>query len=274
MTQRCKYKMLLSNGRHFLWHIKGKYNMNRIILATGGFDPIHSGHIAYFSEARSLGDQLIIGLNSDSWLTRKKGAPFMPFAERAAIISNLKMVSSVIEFDDSDGSSRDAILKVRSQYPDSRIVFVNGGDRTAKNIPEMSVNDSNVEFVFGVGGDDKKNSSSWILQEWKTPKTVRPWGYYRVLHTPSVNVKVKELTVDPGKSLSMQRHVHRAEVWFVAEGVATVGSADGTRVLDLFKTQTIEPQEWHQLQNNTTAPLKIIEIQYGERCSEEDIERK
>ena len=248
--------------------------MKKIILATGGFDPIHSGHIAYFEAAKKLGDYLIIGINSDSWLSRKKGAPFMPFSERSTIISNLKMVDQVIEFDDSDGSSIDAILQVRSRFPESQIVFVNGGDRTASNIPEMSVNDPHVKFEFGIGGQDKKNSSSWILQEWKTPKTMRPWGYYRVLHLPNLNVKVKELTVEPGKSLSLQRHAHRSEVWFVAEGIATVNSDCTSETLDAYSTKIIKPQEWHQLQNQTSSPLKIIEIQYGERCIEEDIERK
>lgn len=248
--------------------------MKTIILATGGFDPIHSGHIAYFEAAKQLGDRLIIGLNSDSWLSRKKGAPFMPFSERAAIISKLQMVDSVIGFDDSDGSSIDAIQQVLDKYSDSNVVFVNGGDRTATNIPEMSVSNTRLKFAFGVGGEDKKNSSSWILQEWKTPKTERPWGYYRVLHSPNLNVKVKELTVNPGCTLSMQRHNHRAEVWFVAEGTATVCNLTTLHQLDLFQTQTIQPLEWHQLQNNTTSPLKIIEIQYGDRCTEEDIERK
>lgn len=248
--------------------------MKRIILATGGFDPIHSGHIAYFEEAKKLGDYLVIGLNSDSWLSRKKGAPFMPFSERSSIISNLKMVDQVIGFNDDDGSSVDAILQVRKLFPDSQIVFVNGGDRTASNIPEMSVNDISVEFLFGIGGQDKKNSSSWILQEWKTPKTIRTWGYYRVLHSPNINVKVKELTVEPGKSLSLQRHTYRSEVWFVAEGVATVNTDTTSATLDSFSTKIIKPKEWHQLQNNTQSPLKIIEIQYGERCIEEDIERK
>lgn len=248
--------------------------MKRIILATGGFDPIHSGHIAYFEDAKKLGDYLVIGLNSDSWLSRKKGAPFMPFNERASIISNLKMVDQVVEFNDDDGSSIDAILQVRKLFPDSKIVFVNGGDRTAANIPEMSVNDRSVEFLFGIGGQDKKNSSSWILQEWKTPKTIRSWGYYRVLHSPNLNVKVKELTVEPGKSLSLQRHAYRSEVWFVAEGVATVNTDATSSTLDAFSTKIIKPKEWHQLQNNTQSPLKIIEIQYGERCIEEDIERK
>lgn len=138
----------------------------RIVLVTGGFDPIHSGHIDYFNDARQLGDLLVVGVNSDDWLTRKKGKPFMTFAERSAIVANIKSVDVVIDFDDSDGSAKDAIRKVRNQFPSSRIIFANGGDRTSSNIPEMDIVDSNLTFAFGVGGSFKKNSSSWILNNW------------------------------------------------------------------------------------------------------------
>ena len=86
--------------------------LNRVmkyVLVTGGFDPLHSGHLAYFEAAKKLGDQLVVGVNSDAWLTRKKGAPFMPFDERCEIIRNLKMVDRVIDvmnddqFDDAGG---------------------------------------------------------------------------------------------------------------------------------------------------------------------------
>jgi cytidyltransferase-like protein len=248
--------------------------MKKIVLVTGGFDPIHSGHIAYFKAARTLGDMLIVGLNSDDWLVRKKGAAFMPWNERLCIVNNLSMVDEVFTFNDDDGSAKHFIQQVRAHYPDAELIFANGGDRTKENIPEMDVIDPNLEFVFGVGGEDKKNSSSWILQEWKAPKTVRPWGYYRVLHTIGDNVKVKELTVDPGKTLSMQRHKHRAELWFVAEGYAGNNWEFGGKNIKLYKTETINPNEWHQLHNPTDKPLRVIEIQYGEQCEEEDIERK
>ena len=64
----------------------------KVVLVTGGFDPLHSGHISYFKEAKKLGDKLVVGLNSDEWLTRKKGRPFMPFKERLKIIQNLKII--------------------------------------------------------------------------------------------------------------------------------------------------------------------------------------
>jgi cytidyltransferase-like protein len=246
----------------------------KIVLVTGGFDPIHSGHIAYFKSARALGDMLIVGLNSDDWLIRKKGAAFMPWNERLCIVNNLSMVDEVFTFDDEDGSARHFIQQVRAHYPDAELIFANGGDRTKDNIPEMDVVDANLTFAFGVGGEDKKNSSSWILQEWKTPKTERPWGYYRVLHTIDNSVKVKELTVDPGKKLSMQRHKHRSELWFVGEGEATLNWDYGGKKIKLYKQEIINVDEWHQLENKTDKPLRIIEIQYGTNCTEEDIERK
>jgi cytidyltransferase-like protein len=252
----------------------------KIVLVTGGFDPIHSGHIAYFKAARALGDMLIVGLNSDEWLERKKGRAFMPWNERLCIVNNLSMVDEVYTFDDTDGSARQFIRQVRAHYPDAELVFANGGDRTKENIPEMDVEDPNLTFVFGVGGEDKKNSSSWILTEWKAPKTERHWGYYRVLHENGREVKLKELTVDPGKSLSMQRHKDRSEHWFVAEGKATVYTINQSTDVELlgvfnkFDHVHIKKTQWHQLHNETTNPLKIIEIQYGEQCIEEDIERK
>lgn len=254
--------------------------MKKIVLVTGGFDPIHQGHIAYFEAAKKLGDILVVGVNSDAWLTRKKGRPFMPLLERTAVIRNLRMVDFVIDFDDSNGSAKKAIQMVRQSYPQDQIIFANGGDRTDENIPEMDVADDNTKFVFGVGGFNKANSSSWILEEWKAPKTARTWGYYRVLHEPNPNVKLKELTVEPGQRLSMQRHDHRSEFWFVSEGTATVYTLDSSTDMDLMGTYSAHqhlfiPQgSWHQLCNETDQPLRLIEIQYGDRCEEQDIERK
>jgi cytidyltransferase-like protein len=255
--------------------------MKRIVLITGGFDPIHSGHIAHINAARELGDSLIVGVNSDEWLRRKKGQAFMPWEERATIIAALHNVDRVINFDDSDNSAKDAIKKVRAINPAARIIFANGGDRTKENIPEMDLLQEllHLDFVFGVGGEDKKNSSSWILQEWKAPKTERLWGYYRVLHeTPGM--KVKELTVNPGQSLSMQRHWLRSEYWIVNDGAAIVNSmTEGGYVLPpkyLHKHAEyhVPSLGWHQLTNPYDMPLKVVEIQYGEQCVEEDIERQ
>jgi cytidyltransferase-like protein len=254
--------------------------MKRIVLITGGFDPLHSGHIAYIKAARELGDSLIVGVNSDEWLRRKKGQEFMPWEERATIVAALYYVDRVINFDDSDNSAKDAIKKVRAIHPSAQIIFANGGDRTKENIPEMDLLEEmlHLDFVFGVGGEDKKNSSSWILQEWKAPKTERPWGYYRILHDVP-GCKVKELTVEPGKKLSMQKHNLRSEYWLVSEGSGVVNRWSEEMelppvLLNKHDEYCVPVEEWHQLTNPTNKDLRVVEIQYGENCIEEDIERK
>ena len=257
--------------------------IKKIVLVTGGFDPIHSGHIAYMDAAAKLGDGLIVGVNSDAWLCRKKGREFMPWEERAEIVRHLRGVDGVIEFNDDDGTACHAIQRVRELFPDPavEIIFANGGDRVEGNINEQNHIDPNLTFRFGVGGEHKQNSSSWILQEWKAPKTERNWGYYRVLHTVGDQTKVKELTVEPGYRLSMQKHQQRAEHWFVAEGTATVLTVDEKSTdVDLIGIYNkhqyvhIPRTQWHQLCNDTDQPLKMIEIQYGDSCIEEDIERR
>jgi len=251
----------------------------KIVLVTGGFDPLHSGHIEYFNAAKQLGDKLIVGLNSDEWLTRKKGQPFMPIYERDKIISSLSVVDKVVHYPDADNSSKNAITGVRAMYPTATIIFANGGDRTKENIPEMEVDDDNVEFVFGVGGDNKRTSSSWILEGWKAPKTLRPWGYYRVLHDVP-GTKVKELTVMPGQKLSMQKHYKREEYWHVSHGACAVhstmpnGYALPVLLLQEHMNYRVPKGEWHQLANPYEVPCKIVEIQYGDACLEDDIQRK
>ena len=223
--------------------------MKKIVLVTGGFDPLHSGHIAYLEAAKRLGDRLVVGVNSDAWLN------------------------------DDDGTARHAIQMTRESYPQQHIIFANGGDRTPDNIPEMDIADTNTHFEFGVGGFDKANSSSWILEEWKAPRTQRAWGHYRVLYD-APGTKVKELTVMPGQRLSMQRHQDRAEHWHVAQGTATVYGINRKSAAELLgefgphQHTHIGRGEWHQLCNLTDEPLQVVEIQYGVNCVEEDIERQ
>ena len=137
----------------------------KIAVVSGGFDPIHSGHIDYLSEAKENADYLIVALNSDHWLSKKKGRPFMEFSERKQILESIKYVDEVIDFDDTDGSCINALEKIKATYLDASIFFCNGGDRSEENIPEKNV--EGIKFIFGVGGTNKKNSSSWILKNWQ-----------------------------------------------------------------------------------------------------------
>src|SRR5210317_1758603 len=173
----------------------------KVVIATGGFDHLHSGHIEYLKCAKALGNVLIVGLNSDDWLRRKKGKEFLPYYEREQVLLNLKVVDNVINFDDYDDTAIEAILKVKRFYPRADVIFANGGDRTIENIPEARCFESDdwITFEYGVGGTEKKNSSSTILEKWVDNRTERDWGYYRVLHNDNGVVKVKELVVEPGK---------------------------------------------------------------------------
>lgn len=252
--------------------------MKTIVICSGGFDPVHEGHIEYFKSAKKLGDILVIALNSDDWLSRKKGKPFMSWETRAAILSEFKCVNEVIKFDDSDDSARDAITQVAKRYPDSKILFVNGGDRSKTNILEIT--EEYVEFVFEVGGSNKANSSSWILDDWKQwilnaekEKVNRRWGWYEIIEKVSTHIKVKKLIVEPGKALSYQRHQHRNEFWVVLEGTADILIQGKHIILEKNEFVTINKNEWHQIQNKTAANLVVFEVQFGSYCDEDDIER-
>tara|TARA_B100001115_G_scaffold182685_1_gene179555 strand:- start:1630 stop:2475 length:846 start_codon:yes stop_codon:yes gene_type:complete len=255
-----------------------KHESHTIVLVTGGFDPIHSGHIELFKQARKLGDQLIVGLNSDAWLTRKKGQAFMSFNERKTVIENLQMVDNVMSFDDSDDTSCGAIFKLMSTIGfDKKIIFANGGDRNEGNVPEYDIYHDKIEFAYGVGGNMKLNSSSTILENWKQPKVKRNWGWYRVLQDRN-GYKVKELVIQPDSSLSMQRHHYRSEHWYILKGTChmkTDGVA-GIQEVELSANQTfsIDKKIWHQGQNKTNTHCHVLEVQHGEKCVEEDIERR
>ena len=173
------------------------------------------------------------------------------------------MVDDVLCWDDDDDSASGAIFKLMatSGY-NCDIVFANGGDRTKDNIPEMKLWSDKVEFVFGVGGSHKQNSSSWILEEYKHPKTKRNWGWYRVLDDKP-GYKVKELVISPKSKLSMQRHFKRSEHWYVLKGscdILTDGKA-GLQTVTL-KALThgydIGKEVWHQGINETVFPSEFI----------------
>ena len=226
--------------------------MSTIALITGGFDPLHSGHISLIKSASQMSLLVAIGLNSDAWLYRKKGYVHMPFTER---IQNVAWIYP---------------------WPVEKIIFCNGGDRTEDNIPEMGFQplaarpedeDPILEFAFGVGGTDKKNSSSELV------KVQRDWGYWHVLKDDSTT-KVKELVIMPGKGMSHQRHFKRSELWLVSEGECTISVPhDIQKTLKYHDHQHIPVGSWHSIKNHTDKVCKIIEIQYGTECVEEDIER-
>jgi mannose-6-phosphate isomerase-like protein (cupin superfamily) len=201
----------------------------------------------------------------------------MPFEERRSIVENLSCVDLVIGFEDDElGSAKNALIKIKEMYPNDDIVFANGGDRNKENIPEMSIDD--VSFEFSVGGDDKKNSSSWILKNWQYYYEERLWGSFYNLFEEE-QVKVKELIVKPGKGMSFQKHFKRHEIWLVSKGSCIVNYSkkdpDNKENIQLnkFDHYLVPLGEWHQITNPFEDTCHLIEIQYGEECVEEDIER-
>ena len=249
----------------------------KIIVVSGGFDPIHSGHISYIKSAKGIGDHLIVALNSDEWLVNKKKKVFMNFKERKNILLNIEDVDEVIAFDDDDlGSCVNALEIIKDKYPSDEIIFCNGGDRNKSNIPEMKV--KGIKFMFGIGGVDKKNSSSSLLKNWKYDSEDRLWGSFYNFYD-SKEVKVKELIVNPKKGMSFQKHKHRNEIWLVTKGSCEVvySNKDPNQkekvILKKFDKFSVNEGQWHQIVNPFEEKCHIIEIQYGDSVVEDDIER-
>jgi D-beta-D-heptose 7-phosphate kinase/D-beta-D-heptose 1-phosphate adenosyltransferase len=138
----------------------------KTIMVSGGFDPVHIGHIRMIMEASTHGDVIVVA-NSDNWLFRKKGFVFMEFEQRAEILASIKGVVKVSGVDDADGTVCEAIRRLKPDY------FANGGDRKKHNTPEQAVcEELGVEMLWGVGGDNKANSSSDLVERVKVSSKV------------------------------------------------------------------------------------------------------
>ncbi len=140
--------------------------MDRIIILSGGFDPVHKGHIRMFKAAKEFPSTVIVGANSDNWLIRKKGSAFMAFEERREILESIKFIDEVCSFNDDDDSACELIRLVNERYQSKdgiSICFGNGGDRTNTNSPEVNFCINNqIELLWGLGGDKIQSSSDLI----------------------------------------------------------------------------------------------------------------
>ncbi len=144
---------------------------NKIISVTsGGFDPIHPGHIMMMKDCLQFSDYLIVGVNSNKWLSKKKGNYFMDIKHRLYVIESMKVVNEVMEFeDDEKGSASKLLIKVKEKYPNNKIIFANGGDRsdTSKILEFDTCKKLNIDLKFGIGGNHKESSSSDLLKRWE-----------------------------------------------------------------------------------------------------------
>lgn len=251
----------------------------RLVILSGGFDPLHEGHIAMFEAASNKYDVVIVGVNSDEWLARKKGKAFQSIETRKAILESISYIDEVFEFDDSDNTAIALLKDICDPALNFTYTFGNGGDRT-NNFPEKDFClQNNIAIDDTLGGSTKANSSSSLLKNWSEEVMTRDWGHWKVLKNYNF-CKVKELVVNPGCSLSWQKHDYRSEVWFVRFGTATIHHSFDSEVniekniLNRDSTFIIPVQKWHRLSNETDQVISIVEIQYGSLCAEHDIIRK
>jgi cytidyltransferase-like protein len=216
--------------------------MKRIAI-SGGFDPMHPGHVAMIEDAAKYGEVHII-VNSDDWLIRKKGFFFQPWHDRKKILEIY--TPHIHAVDDSDGTVCEALRRIKPDY------FGNGGDRGKSNTPELTVcEELGIEPVFELGGGKYSSSSAINGKE----RVLTRWGNYTVL-IDMPNLKVKMLHVEAGKTLSLQRHEQRSEFFFMPTGEVRVNL----------------PGVWHVLAAPENESLTVLEVQVGD-SSETDIEK-
>lgn len=250
----------------------------KVVAVSGGFDPVHIGHVRLFNEAKKLGDKLVVILNNDNWIQLKKGRPFMPEEERKEVIEAFDAVDEVILTSHTPGTSDYSICEDLRQIRPH--VFANGGDRKDDNIPEYKVcEELGIEMIFNVGEGGKVQSSSWLTkaaakaeEEKEATFEVRPWGRFDILESTD-QWKVKRITVNAGQRLSYQRHQKRQEHWFIVAGEGHITLNDIESVVKKGEWAHVPVGTKHRVQNKQNTPLVFIEIQTGDYFGEDDIER-
>ncbi|MCL5017179.1 MAG: Maf family nucleotide pyrophosphatase [Patescibacteria group bacterium] len=145
--------------------MKNKRIKKTIVAVSGGFDPIHVGHVRMFQEAKKFGDELVVILNNDNWLEKKKGIVFMPEEQRKELIEAIKCVDRVVLTKHKKNTTDMSVCaELKALKPD---IFVNGGDMTKNNIPEVPVCEKiGCEMIFNIGSGGKMQSSSWLLSDY------------------------------------------------------------------------------------------------------------
>jgi len=251
-------------------------NKPRWVAVSGGFDPLHIGHVRMFKEARKLGDKLVVILNNDNWLKDKKGFAFMPEKERKEVIESFPFVDKVVLTDhkknDEDRSVVRTLRKVRPA------IFANGGDRKPDGdpVPEaVLAKELGIKMLYNVGRGGKVQSSSWMIKDAVKgiARSVRPWGEFYGWDSGDTWY-LKTLFIKPSKRLSLQYHNKRAERWILVEGDATaVIQKDGKtheHPLAIGEAFSVEQGTIHRLTSKKGGT--VVEVALGE-FDENDIVR-
>ena len=246
------------------------------VAVSGGFDPIHIGHVRMVEKAKKFGDKLVVIVNNDNWLLAKKGYVFMSEKERCEIIASFPSVDKVIltshKPNDPDRSVCRELTKLKPA------IFANGGDRkSTKDIPEAVVCEKyGIKMVFNIGHGGKVQSSSWLARDASRnfARSVRPWGEFYGWDSGK-EWKLKTLYVKAGQRLSLQYHHHRTEHWILVEGDVTATLQKPGGILEripLKKGEVIfvDRKDVHRLESKKGGI--VVEIGFG-NFDENDIVR-
>ena len=251
--------------------MKKKYDF---AIVSGGCDPVHVGHLRMFKDANKLAEKVIVLLNNDDWLIKKKGKPFMNQNQRKEILEEFKSISEVIIQTSSEPSSSLAIEEFVNKYPNKSICYCNGGDRSnIKNIRESEVcKKLKVSLEFGIGGENKIESSSDLTKNYLGDIEKRPWGNYHII-AKNLGYQIKEIKVSVNSKLSLQKHQNRAEFWQIIKGNCKVTVGEKKFDLEDNNNIYIPKDTLHRIENTGDQELIFIEIQLGSDIKEEDIVR-
>ena len=257
--------------------LTGKKHADTWVMVSGGFDPIHIGHVRMFEKARKLGDKLVVVLNNDNWLRYKKGFAFMPEQERKELIEALPCVDKVVltghKPNTDDISICNELRKIRPA------IFANGGDRKPDGdpVPEVAVcKEFGIKMVYNVGRGGKVQSSSWMVKDAVRgmSRGVRPWGEFYGWDAGK-NWKLKTIYLKKGAQMTMQYHEHRSEHWMLVDGdawVVTQNSSGQSNSINMKKGEVmfVDAGQAHQLSSKRGGVL--VEVSLG-TFDEQDVIR-
>ena len=250
------------------------------IVISGGFDPIHSGHLNLISDASKITNVIAI-VNNNNFLLKKKGFIFLDEKERLQILSAIVGINQVFLSIDDDHTVNKSIQFLVDSGKKIKF-FGNGGDRKSiEDIPEGEVcQNNNIEMIFNLGGEKSQSSSALAVslydqiqkKDKKSNVVDKPWGYYKTFITEGEYL-LKKIFINPGEELSEQSHKYRDEHWIVVSGKIDILLNNKITKKEINEHIFIRKNSVHKIINHYDEPAIIIEVQTGVILSENDIIR-